>query len=111
MTTKVMGYDEKGKKIWERQARDYDKGITGQIVSGLTIGDLLKFAGVLVACVAWYFSQQTSWTNQQNLNSQTIITLQKIGDQVEKHSKILSHLDTYLSSSTGKQFTDGEPIR
>lgn len=111
MTEKVYGIDKQGKKLWERSARDYDKGIEGQLIRGLTIGDLLKFAVGISACVSFYFTQQNAWINQQNLNTQTIVTLQKIGDQIEKHSRILSHLDTYLSSSTGKQFSDGQPVR
>ena len=110
MTEKVYGTDKNGNKIWERPAKEYDKGIEGQIIKGLTVGDLLKFAAIVVACVAWYFNQQNQWESQKTYNANLVATIQKVGDTVEKHSKILAHLDAYLSSSTGKQFNDGEPV-
>lgn len=104
MARKVIGYDEQGNKIWERDAREYDsKSFMGQIVPGLTIGDIVKAVPVV-------FLAGMAWMNQQNTNVQFLNTMQKISDKVEAHSEALQHLDNYMSSATGKQFQNGEPI-
>ncbi len=111
MVKKIVGYDESGKKLFEREARDYDKGIMSQVIPGLTIGDIFKGVVLVFGIGVAYVNFNNQFAQQQNTNMQMIETLKKITDQVEKHSRILAHLDSYLSSSTGRQFTDGEPNR
>lgn len=112
MTAKrVIGIDDKGNKLWERDAREYDsRGVMGQIIPGLTIGDIVKTIPIIFAIAASWINYQNQMTQQAATNVQMIQTLQKITEQVEKHSRILAHLDNYLSSSTGKQFNDGVPV-
>lgn len=110
MVDKIAGFKD-GKKVFERDARDYDRGVMGQIVPGLTVGDIVKGAVVIFGIGVGWVNFNNQYIAQQNTNVQMIQTLQKITEQVEKHSRILAHLDVYLSSSTGKQFNDGEPIR
>lgn len=111
MVKKIVGYDDGGRKVFERDAREYDKGIMGQIMPGLTIGDIVKTVPIIFAIGVGWNNFNNQYVSQQNTNTQMIQTLQKITEQVEKHSRILAHLDVYLSSSTGKQFSDGEPVR
>ena len=111
MVDKIVGIDKTGKKLFERNARDYDKGIMDQIIPGLTLGDIVKAVPIFfIAGVAWTnFNNQ--YLAQQATNAQLLDTVKTISGQVEKHSRILIHLDNYLSSATGKQFNDGEITR
>jgi hypothetical protein len=111
MVHKIIGVDEKGKKIFEREAREYDQGIMGQIIPGLTVGDIIKTVPILFAIGAGWANFNNQYLQQQQTNQQMLAALKSISDEVGKHSKILAHLDSYLSSSTGKQFNDGEPIK
>ncbi len=110
MVVKVCGLDDKGKVVFERPARDYDKRIA-ESVFGVTLGDCLKAASVITVGILIY-------ANQQNFNKTIMESVAQVSFNTNENAKAISgvkdalnNLNNYLSSSTGKQFKDGRPIQ
>lgn len=58
MVKRIVGYDDKGNKVFERPAREYDNQIS-KMVFGITLGDAVKAGSVLALGVMLYANQQT----------------------------------------------------
>lgn len=112
MVKRVVGYDDKGAKVFDREAREYDKGIANTVF-GITVGDVFKVIPLIFLC-------GMVWANQQSINdkmSQMIATnTLAIKDIANTNSKTfvalteyVSRMDSYLSATTGKRFKNGEP--
>lgn len=110
MTEKVIGLDRNGKKIWERVARDYDKGIGKSI----TIGDIIKVISMIFACGVFYANQASankSFADQIKNNHQEILKVAQQGNEtLSLLNNYMHSMDSYLSAKTGKTFNNGRPI-
>lgn len=101
MVRKIVGYDNAGKKVFERDARSYDEGI-GHIRFGITFADVLKVIPVFILII-------TVYVNQQNFNVQLLNISNSNSKSIMNITNVLGNLNNYLSSTTGKQFKDGRP--
>ncbi len=108
MVKRVVGYDDKGKEVFNREAREYDQSIS-KSVFGITIGDAVKAITVVAIGVMLY-------ANQQRVNEQLMQSIKLVSDSSERNTAaitsmrdVLWNLNNYLSASTGKQFKDGVP--
>ena len=101
MVKKIIGYDEEGKKVFEREARIYDQSIANTKF-GVTLADVFKVVPVFILIV-------TVYVNQQNFNVQVLNMTNKNTEAISHMGNVLGSLQNYLSSSTGKQFKDGRP--
>lgn len=102
MVKKIVGYDDAGKKVFEREAREYDKSIVNTKF-GITLSDIFKVVPVLVLII-------TVYVNQQNFNVQILRSVDNNSYAIGGMKETLANLNNYLSSSTGKQFKDGRPF-
>lgn len=110
MVRKIIGYDASGKKVFERDAREYDKSVSGAIF-GISIGDIVKAVPVVFLCGIVY-------ANQQNVNSHLMGSISEVSKTTALNSEAigglkdtLKNLDNYLSASTGKPFYNGRQDR
>lgn len=108
MVQKIVGYDDKGKKVFEREARAYDQSIS-KTAFGVTLGDIVKAIPIVFLCGIVY-------ANQQNVNKHMMDAVLQVSASTSENSKaingiwvVLNNLNNYLSASTGKQFKDGVP--
>lgn len=101
MVKKIVGLDENGKKVFEREARIYDQGIENKTF-GITIGDIFKVIPVFILIV-------TVYVNQQNFNVQILNMTNNNSKAVSDITQVIGNINNYLSSTTGKQFKDGRP--
>lgn len=105
MVKKVIGINDKGEKLWERDAREYDRTITSHnTIFGISVSEIFRVIPVFIAIGMMY-------SNQQNLNSQMLAMGAANSASISKMVVTLGHLDNWLSSTTGKQFTDGVPSK
>lgn len=101
MVKKIVGYDDSGKKIFEREARAYDQGIANKTF-GITVADVFKVVPILVLIV-------TVYVNQQNFNAKMLESTSENSQAIGGIKETLANLNNYLSATTGKQFKDGIP--
>ena len=101
MVKKVVGYDDFGKKVFERDAREYDRLIS-QNVFGISISDIVKTVPVFIACGIFYANDLNFKRVQTEFNEKMVLS-------VNNMNNTLTNLNNYLSSTTGKQFKDGRP--
>lgn len=101
MVKKIVGYNEKDEVIFERDARDYDKGLARQVF-GITIGDAVKAGSIFCLGVMLY-------ANQQSFNSTVMTSLKQNSEAIGDIRSTLYNLNNYLSSATGRQFENGRP--
>lgn len=101
MVKKIVGYDEEGNQVFEREAREYDRSIANTPF-GITISDIFKVIPVFILII-------TVYVNQQNFNVQILAMVNNNTSAVVGIKETLGNLNNYLSSTTGKQFKDGRP--
>lgn len=101
MVKRIVGFDDKDKIVFERNARDYDRGIANTMF-GVTVGDILKTIPVIIACVMIY-------ANQTHINEKIMFQTSENAQAIGGIKEVLNNLNNYLSSSTGKQFENGRP--
>lgn len=101
LVKKIVGFDEEGKKIFERDARAYDNSIANTPF-GITLSDIFKVVPVFILII-------TVYVNQQNFNVQILTMVNNNTSAVVGIKEVLGNLNNYLSSTTGKQFKDGRP--
>lgn len=103
MVKKIVGYadDNCTKKIFERDAREYDKSVSNTIL-GISIGDLVRAVPVIIACGIFYANDCNFKKTQIEFNQQMMLS-------VNNMNETLTNLNNYLSSTTGKQFKNGWP--
>lgn len=109
MVETIRGYNKKEEIVFERPARDYEKELS-KMVLGLSIGDLIKIGTIVVACTVFYIKNENFKETQSNFNSQMIESTHKNTAAINAIHETLGNLDTYLSSTAGRQFKDGRPI-
>jgi hypothetical protein len=102
MVKKIIGYNEEGEKVFERDARDYDKSIANTTF-GVSLGDIVKAVPIIFLC-------GIVWANQQSFNSMVVKSLEKNAEAIGDVKTVLANLNNYLSSTTGKRFRNGEPL-
>lgn len=101
MVKKIIGLDETGKKVFERDARIYEQNIANRTF-GITISDIFKVVPVLVLIV-------TVYVNQQNFNSRVIDMVSQNTQSIGKLTDVIANINSSLSAITGKQYRDGYP--
>ena len=108
MVKKIVGFDEDGKKVFERDARQYDQSIVNTTF-GLTLADVIKVVPIIILMIGVYVNQQSfNATILRSVDSLAVLSsdnAKAIGGMKEA----LNNLNNYLSSSTGKQFENGRP--
>lgn len=109
MVKRIVGYDDSGKQVFDREAREYDKSMN-QSTFGVTINDLIKAIPVIFLCGIVYAGQQSINANQVNINAQTQRLIDKNSEIISSMKDAINNLNMYLSSTTGKQFKDGRPL-
>lgn len=112
MVKRIVGYDEDGNKVFDREARVYDKGMGSSFSlfgAQFSVGDIIKAIPIITICISVY-------TNQQLTNARFLDSITKISQSTENNAQaiagmkdVLGNLNNYLSSKTGKQFKDGLP--
>lgn len=102
MVKKIVGYNEQGKIVFEREAREYDKTIANTAF-GVSLGDIVKAVPIIFLCGIIY-------AGQQNFNERILKNVNDNSQAIGGMKEALSNLNNYLSSATGKQFKDGRPI-
>ena len=102
MVKKIVGFDENGKKLFEREARAYDKGLATTVL-GISVGDIVKTVPVIFLCGIIY-------AGQQNFNQQIMKSTSENSAAISRLDITLVNINNYLSASTGKQFKDGRPL-
>lgn len=108
MTTKVAGFDAKGRKIWEREAREYDQSISHKVF-GISLGDVVKAVPIIFLCASYYVADVNFKRDQLAINNKMQASFDKQAVSIENMNKTLINLNIYLSATTGKQFQDGLP--
>lgn len=108
MVKKIIGLDEQGKKVFERDARAYDQSVANMRF-GISIGDALKAIPFIVFCVLFYAQDQAFKENQKAFNVQVLKSINENSMAIGGIKEVLGNLNNYLSSSTGKQFESGRP--
>lgn len=101
MVKKIIGYDDKGGKVFERDAREYDKSVSNMLM-GISIGDIVKAVPIFFLC-------GTVYMHQQDFNEKVLISMKSNSDAIGGIKEVLAHLDSSLTQITGKQFLDGMP--
>jgi len=101
MVKRIIGLDEKGKEVFNREARAYEESIANKTF-GITISDVFRVVPILVLLV-------TVYVNQQNFNYQVLEMTKENTRAISGMKEVLYNLNNYLSSATGKQFKDGSP--
>lgn len=102
MVQKIVGLDAKGNKVFERDARAYDKGLANTVF-GITLGDVFKVIPILILVVSVH-------VNQQNFNTKILSISSDNAQAIGGLKDVVINLNNYLSSQTGKQFKDGRPL-
>jgi hypothetical protein len=116
---RIVGLDDNGKKVFERDAREYDT-LIANTKFGVTLGDIVKAVPVIFLCGMLWMKNESAWENQIKNNLQMTQAIQANTSEIKNissnNSKTLSFLqdyifkmDNYLSSTTGKRFKNGEP--
>lgn len=105
MVKKIVGYDDSGKKVFERDAREYDNFLSNKF----SFKDIIKVIPIVVACCLFYFNMLNFQESQSRFNITVIQSINKNSDAIGGIKDVLSSLDSYLSSSTGRQFERGRP--
>lgn len=108
MVQKIVGLDKDGNKLFERDARAYDKGLA-HTMFGITLADLFKAVPVIIACTIFYTNNENFKKTQSDFNSQMMFSASENAKAIGGIKDTLSNLNNYLSSQTGKQFKDGRP--
>lgn len=112
MVKRIVGFDEKGKQVFERDARAYDQSLAN-MKFGLTIGDIVKAVPIIFLC-------GIVWANQKSTNEKLSEAIQANTTQIKEIvngntqtlnflQSYISRVDNYLSATTGKRFKNGEP--
>ncbi len=99
MVKKIVGYDDKGKVVFERNPREMDNLISNHKI---TISEVIRVVPILVLLV-------TVYVNQQNFNTHILRTVDNNSQAIAGIKEVLANLNNYMSSSTGKQFHNGIP--
>ena len=102
MVKKIVGFDDKGNKVFERDARDYDKSIT-KTVFGLTLGDVIKTVPII-------FLAGIVYAHQDDFNKKLFAWHKEDVATIAGIQTTLENLNSWLSASTGKPFKDGMPV-
>lgn len=108
MVKRIVGYDDKGEKLFDREARDYDKRIAATVF-GITLGDIVKAVPVIAACVLIYSNNEHFKQDQLSFNKTVLSSINTNAENIAGIKNVLTNLNNYLSSATGKQFKDGIP--
>lgn len=108
MVKKIIGVDEHGKKVFERDARVYDQSIAN-LRFGVSVGDVLKAVPIIVVCALFYAQDMNFKENQKLFNSQVLASINENSKAIGGIKDVLFNLNSYLSSETGQQFKDGVP--
>ena len=102
MVKKIAGFDEKGNKVFERDAREYDQSVIHKPFQ-ITLSDLIKVIPIFFACAYVYI-------NQNNFNNSILQSFNTISVTTQENTKAIDSLKDVLSSlMTGKKFKDGMP--
>lgn len=112
MVKKIIGLDDAGKQVFERDARSYDQGIA-DMVFGIRAGDIVKAIPVIFLCGMVWSNQQAfnvKLLDMVNANSQIIKNLASENSKtLSIMNEYIAKMDSYLSAATGKRFRNGEP--
>lgn len=112
MVKKVVGYNDQGEKVFEREARVYDQTIANTMF-GISIGDVVKAVPVIFLCgIVWANQQSTNEKLSEAMAANTT-SIKEIANSntrtLNALTDYISKMDSYLSSTTGKRFRNGEP--
>ena len=99
---RIVGFDDNGKKVFEREAREYDQSIVYKPFA-ITLSDIIKVVPIFFACVYVY-------VNQNNFNNTILQSINSVSISTQNNTLAINNLKDVLATiSTGKNFKDGMP--
>jgi hypothetical protein len=99
MVKRIVGYDDSGKKVFERDARTYDQSITDSVF-GITLSDVFKIIPIFALAINVY-------SNQKSFNERILDMTNRNSEAISAMSNGLNNINNSLSAITGKQYKDG----
>jgi len=99
MVTRIVGYSNDGKKVFDRPAREYDSQIS-KMVFGITMGDAIKAGSVIALGIMLY-------ANQMNFNTKVLQELTDNASIRREMINTLSNINVTLSLIVGKPVVNG----